>query len=74
MGVVVKLHKESTLRYLAKSHHTNLTQLSAWMCKVFRVMMDVSEDIWRTLFLTVGIRTQGSWVIDQRKLVRGTNE
>ena len=70
MGVVVKLHKENKLRYLAKSHETTLTQLSTWMSKAFKMMMDVSEELWRQLFLTVGIRTQGSWVINQSKQVR----
>ena len=70
MGVVVKLHKENKLRFLAKSHDTTLTQLSTWMSKAFKMMMEVSEEIWRQLFLTVGIRTQGSWVINQTKQVR----
>ena len=34
------------------------------------MMMPVSEEIWRNLFLTIGIVTPGSWVINNSKQVR----
>ena len=55
---------------MAKSHDTSLTQMSQWMSRCFKMMMPVSEEIWRNLFLTVGIVTPGSWVINNSKQVR----
>jgi len=69
-GVSLKMHKNNALRFMAKSHETSLTQLSQWMSRCFKMMMPVSEEIWRNLFLTVGIVTNGSWVINNSKQVR----
>jgi disulfide oxidoreductase YuzD len=69
-GVSLKMHKKNALRFMAKSHDTSLTQMSQWMSRCFKMMMPVSEEIWRNLFLTVGIVTPGSWVINNSKQVR----
>ena len=69
-GVSLKMHKENSLRFMAKSHHTSLSQLSTWMSRVFAIMVPVSETIWRDLFLTLGIVTHGSWVISNSKQMR----
>ena len=70
-GVSLKLHKKNALRFMAKSHQTSLSQMSKWMSRVFNLMMPVSEEIWKNLFLTVGIVTHSSWVINNSKFVRG---
>ena len=73
-GVSLKMHKANTLRFMAKSHNTSLTQLSTWMSKAFSSMMPVSEEIWKRLFLKIGIVTHGSWVITNSKQVRSRME
>ena len=69
-GVVTKLHKNNAQRFLAKSHGTSLTQLSEWISRSLKAMMPNSEQIWRSLFQSVGIRTHGSWIITNSKQVR----
>jgi len=69
-GVSVKLHKKNTLRFMAKSQNTSLTQMSNWMSRSFKIMTLVSEEIWKSLFMKVGIITHSSWVIDNSKQVR----
>ena len=69
-GVSLKMHKNNSLRFMAKSHATSLTQLSSWMSSAFKLTTLVSENIWRNLFQTVGIATHGSWVINSSKQVR----
>ena len=59
-GVSIKLHKKNIPRFMAKSHDTTLTQLSQWITKTLKVMVPVSEEIWRNLFLVAGIVTDGS--------------
>ena len=55
---------------MAKSHMTSLSPLSIWIGRALSNMIPVSEDIWRQLFLKVGIVTQGSWIIQNSKQVR----
>ena len=69
-GVSLKMHKANSLRFMAKSHKTSLSQLSKWLSRTFRETMLVSEEIWRELFLKAGIVTQSSWVINNSKQVR----
>ena len=69
-GVSLKMHKQNALRFMAKSHDTSLTQLSTWMSRTLKAMSGVSEDIWRTLFRTVGIHTHSSWIISNSRQVR----
>jgi len=69
-GVSLKMHKANSLRFMAKSHSTSLTQLSHWMSRAFKSTILVSEDIWRDLFMKVGIITHSSWIINSSKQVR----
>ena len=64
------MHKNNALRFMAKSHSTSLSPLSIWLGRAFSSMMPVSEEIWRKLFLKVGIITQSSWVIINNKQVQ----
>ena len=69
-GVVIKLHKANKPRFLAKSHETSLVQLSQWISLALKTMMRSSEELWRSLFLSVGIVTHSSWIVNNSKQIR----
>lgn len=69
-GVTIKMHKQTTPRFMAKSHGTTLTQLSQWISRTLKAMIPQSEQIWRNVFMSAGIVTTGSWVIWNNKQVR----
>jgi len=69
-GVVVKTIKDNKLRFLAKSHKTSLSQLSQWITKTLKLMMPMSEELWRQLFSAAGIVATSSWVITSTKQAR----
>ena len=69
-GVTVKLHKKNKLRFLAKSHNSSLKQLAKWITRALKAMSQESEAMWRDLFMSVGIVSTGSWVINSSKQCR----
>ena len=69
-GVTVKLHKSNKLRFMAKSHRSSLVGLAKWISKSMSAMMQVSEEIWKDLFMSIGIVTNSSWVINSSKDIR----
>ena len=69
-GVTVKLHKSNKLRFMAKSHHSSLVGLAKWISKSLSAMTQVSEEIWKDLFMSVGIVTKSSWIINSSTDVR----
>ena len=66
----MKTVKDNKIRFLAKSHKTSLSQLSQWIPKSLKLMMPVSEEIWRSLFKTAGVVATSSWVITSTKQAR----
>jgi len=69
-GVTVKLHKKNKLRFLAKSHRSSLKQLATWITRALKAMSPVSEAMWRDMFMSAGIVSTGSWVINSSKQCR----
>jgi hypothetical protein len=69
-GAVVKTVKDNKIRFLAKSHKTSLSQLSQWITKSLKIMMPMSEEIWRSLFQAAGVVATSSWVITSTKQAR----
>ena len=55
---------------MAKFRQTSLSQLSKRMSRVFSLMIPVSADIWRNLFMTFGIVAHSSWVINNSNYIR----
>ena len=68
-GVTVKLHKSNKLRFMAKSHRSSLVNLAKWISKSLSAMMQVSEELWKD-FMSIGVVTKSSWVINSSKDVR----
>ena len=69
-GVTVKLHKSNKLRFMAKSHRSSLVGQAKWISKSLSAMMQVLEEIWKDLFMSIGIVTKSSWVINSSKDIR----
>ena len=66
-GVTVKLHKSNKLRFMAKSHRSSLVGLAKWISQSLSAMSQVSEEIWKDLFMSIGVVTKSSGVINASK-------
>ena len=69
-GVTVKLHKSNKLRFMAKSHRSSFVGLAKWISKSLSTMTQVSEEIWKDVFMSIVVVTKSCWVINSSKYVR----
>ena len=56
---------------MARCHRTTLTQLGKWLTRTLKAMSIESEEVWKDMFMTAGVITTGSWVINSSEQVRG---
>ena len=70
IGVSIKVHKQNKPRIMARCHQTTLTQLGEWLTRTLKTMSIESEELWKDMFMTAGVITTSSWVINSNKQVR----
>ena len=70
LGVSIKLHKQNKPRYMARYHQTTLTQLGEWLTRTPKAMSIESEEVWKDMFMTAGVITTSSWVINSNGQVQ----
>ena len=70
LGVSIKVHKQNKPRFMARCHQTTLTQLGEWLTRTLKAMSVESEEVWKDMFMTAGVITTGSWVINSNEQVR----
>ena len=58
LGVLIKLHKQNTPRYMARCHQTTLTQLGEWLTRTLKALSIESEEVWKDMFMTAGYNKQ----------------
>ena len=66
----IKLHKQNKPRYMARCHQTTLTQLGEWLTRTLKATLIGSEEVWKDMFMTAGVITTSSWVINSNGQVR----
>ena len=55
---------------MARCHQTTLTQLGEWLTRTLKAMSIESEEVWKDMFMTAGVITTSSWVINSNGQVR----
>ena len=55
---------------MARCHQTTLTQLGKWLTRTLKAMSIESEEVWKDMFMTAGVLTTSSWVINSNGQVR----
>ena len=70
LGVSIKVHKQNKPRFMAHCHQTTLTQLGEWLTRTLKAMSVELEEVWKDMFMTAGVITTGSWVINSNQQVR----
>jgi len=55
---------------MARCYQTTLTQLGEWLTRTLKAMSLESEEVCKDMFMTAGVITTGSWVINSNQQVR----